>query len=188
MGLRPASLSGDHFNLRLHIRVQAPLPEPVRRVLFAGVCATYAKLFLRCHGVGSLPDNVVPAQHLQHHKQLLDLRHKALAHLDALNFQADDPQIGNLNEVRLILAKGQYPIEIRNLSPDTLKPTLTKALCRELLDKCDYHIGKFTRKYAENTRLGSGEYKLTIDPKDQVPFIPVKPIYPRLALAFEKGR
>jgi len=47
-------------------------------------------------------------------------------------------------------------------------------LCKELIVKCDYHIEKFTRKYVEDGKLPTGQYRLSTDPQDLVPFIPVK--------------
>jgi len=156
--------------------IRRQLSEPVQKTLTAGLLVTYAKPFLPCHGVGKLPESVIPTALLNAHKALLDLRHKSFAHLDASNYQSSDPNIGNVNQVRLAQTKEHYKIEFITPSPDILIKCKIRALAAMLSDKATYHTDKFIEKYIHKLRLKPGEYRLSLDPIDNTPFVPAPPL------------
>ncbi len=162
-------------------------PDPVRRVLTTGIVVTYAKPFTSCHGVQRLREDVVPNEHKNLHQAMMGFRHKMMAHIDAEDFQPDDPSFGNINQVRVTVYSGHYTAHVMAPDSDLLTEALElKGLARQLLEKADYHKSKFAKRYIARASLPSGEYLLSIDPKDSVAFVPAKPIYKHPSDAFKK--
>jgi hypothetical protein len=162
------------------------LPKELQDTLASGIIVTYAKPFSACYGVTPLPAKIVPQKYRKFHEVIMDLRNKAFAHIDAKGFQADDPTHGNINEVRVTFAKANYVVHVMMPSFRTIEPLPIKPLCQTLLDKCTYHVDRFANKYLERQAkaVNSGEYKVSVDPNDNVAFVPAKPQYARPALAF----
>ena len=150
--------------------------ESFFNIMSAGLLVTYAKPFTKCHGVGGLDEKMIPKTHLQKHQRFLDLRHKTVAHLDAINFQADDKDFGNINQVRLKSTQDEYEIIaiLLPLNIDDVKDM--KQIASTLRRKIVYHTDKFTRKYVAGNPLKPGEYILNIDPKTPELFLPAKPL------------
>src|SRR6266852_3800076 len=98
------------------IKPRASTTDDVNYVLALGVVVTYARPFLNCCGVEPLPQRMVPMEYEKHHKSLLDLRHKAMAHMDAVGFQADDAEFGNINQVRFTVTESGHTTSVLEIS------------------------------------------------------------------------
>jgi hypothetical protein len=147
-----------------------PLSTAVWRIMFAGIIGTYARPFTVSRGGYRLPQGIVPKKHLKLHATIMDKRHKEIVHIDAQDYQADDPQFGNINQVRISVTKEGTSL---NVTFTGLAISEIKELSRELLEKAEYHVGKFRRKYITNARLPTGDYKLNLDQNNLPPFIKV---------------
>jgi hypothetical protein len=152
------------------------LPADVRSIISAGILVTYAKPFLRCHGVGCLPDTVIPKHLRTVHSFLIELRHKTMAHLDASNFQAPKGGLGNILQLRLFRNSGTWDIAFIKPSENILRGCRIRELTVLLFEKAEYHVDKFTRKYVEKLNLPKGEYVLSLNPNDIEPFISAPPL------------
>ena len=147
-----------------------PIPYALRRILIAGIVATYARPFTASHGGHTIPKTVVPKEHLALHQQLMDVRHKEIAHVDAQNYLSDDEHFGNINQVRIRVRNGRNTLSA--ISSDPPIPQV-KHLALILLEKAEYHVGKFRRKYIHSARLADGEYRLSLEESTSSPFIKV---------------
>jgi hypothetical protein len=157
----------------LEYTVQSPVPdEAIGRIFLAGIVATYAKPFTNCHGVGTLDRRIIPQEHLKIHNAILNLRHKAVAHFDALNYKADDPSFGNINQVLINKDKTQtYGYTILLLSHGFLLDLPICDLCSKLLTKAEYHTARFEKKFISGPELAPGDYLLNIDPLEKRAFV-----------------
>ena len=150
--------------------------ESFFRMMSAGLLVTYAKPFTKCHGVGGLDEKMIPEEFMKTHQHFLDLRHKTVAHLDAINFQTDDKEFGNINQVRLKCTKDGFEFIgiLLPLGVDEVKKM--KKIATILEKKIAYHVEKFTKKYVARSPLKPGEYILNIDPNKPELFLPAKPL------------
>lgn len=80
--------------------------------LITAVYVLYAKPFTRVDGVGRLGEEIIPAEHMDSHRQLLDHRHQIYAHRDADAFNVGD--YGAASQVRAL----RLPQEIRLFATD----------------------------------------------------------------------
>jgi hypothetical protein len=149
-------------------RPPTPIPDYVRKLLLAGIVVTYARPFTVSHGAHTIPKSVVPKKYAALHQQLMDIRHKEIAHVDAQNYLADDQQFGNINQVRITVRKGQ-----NTLSAISTEPPVGQILqlADILLDKAEYHVERFRRKYINRARLRDGDYKLSLEVAPPTAFI-----------------
>jgi hypothetical protein len=151
-----------------------PISDPdVAAIFLAGVITTYAKPFIKSYGVGFFDEKIIPTELLKVHRHILDLRHKAYAHIDAVDYKADDPEFGNINQVVIWKDKSSYGFQIiLQNSIDDLKTLKIHDLCCKLLEKSEYHTSRFERKFVSVPELRPGKYLLNIDPQDARAFIP----------------
>ena len=158
-----------------HLKKNPSPDEDFGHVIVAGIIATYAKPFTKCHGVGNLDHRIIPQEHIKTHNTIMELRHKVIAHLDALNFQADDPTFGNINRVIIIKAKtGECDFSVLLPSTNFIGNLPIQDLCSKLLLKADYHLRRFELKYTYKPELRPGKYLLNIDPNEPRAFVPQK--------------
>jgi hypothetical protein len=134
----------------------------IAKVLASGFVVTYGKPFTTCHGVGKLDETIIPKQFKTTHAKLMELRHKMVAHIDALNFQSDDKNFGNINQVRLTVTKKKYWFHGYVIYPETLDLKTVNPLITRLIESNDYHLEKFKRRYVEKNCPAPGEYLLDI--------------------------
>jgi len=123
-----------------------------------------------------MDEKLIPVKYLKVHRNLMDLRHKTVAHLDALNFHADETEIGNLNQIRLKSTKFGYEIIGFVLPLNILEIQEMKTLVAILIEKTAYQLDKFTKRYVTINPLKPGEYIVNIDPHKPELFLPTKPI------------
>jgi hypothetical protein len=148
-----------------------PLSKAVWRILYTGIITTYARPFTKSFGGHRLPLEIVPEEHVKLHEAIMQTRHKEIAHVDATTYQADDPQIGNINQIRITMTKDHNSLAVVHM---TCPIPEIKQLTRQLLKKAEYHVGKFRRKYIDNSMLPPGDYKLNLDQMGLPLFIGVK--------------
>lgn len=149
-----------------------PLAKEVWRTLYTGIVVSYARPFTRSYGGERLPENIVPKKHLSFHAAIMDTRHKESAHIDASTYQADDPQVGNINQVRVTFTKTNYYLSATSTNLAILE---IKQLSHCLLTKAEYHTEKFRLKYISTAALPPGEYKLNLDPNVPGLFVNAEP-------------
>lgn len=154
---------------------QNPIPnEDIGLLFFAGIITTYSRPFTNCRGVGYLDRTIVPAEFQKEHDAILDLRDKALAHIDAVGYKADDPNYGNINRVVINKDKNTYGYTILLHNPyKTLKTLRIYELCCKILEEINSHMNRFEEKYIAGPELPFGNYLLNIDPLEKRPFVPI---------------
>src|SRR5689334_14650456 len=86
--------------------------NPLFYSLVTAVHVLYAKPFLKAHGVGKLGEEIIPAEHLELHRSLVEQRNQVYAHRDASAFEIAD--YGTANQVRAL----RLPEEIRLFATD----------------------------------------------------------------------
>jgi hypothetical protein len=145
-----------------------PLSKPFRRIIVTGVITTYARPFTRCCGIQKLPQNIIPKHRLKIHESILDQRNKEMAHVDASDYQADNPLIGNINQVRIRIKRDETSFSVTMTEPPWAD---FRPLIAELHEKAIYHTEKFRDKYIDNQGLAIGEYLLNILPASPTPFL-----------------
>ena len=156
-----------------HINQNPISNADVEFILFAGIITTYSKPFIKCHGVGCLDQKIVPKKLQKSHEVVLDFRNKTVAHIDAINFRADDPSFGNINRVVINIEKENYGYTASLIDAyKTLKDQIHE-LCCKIIQKADYHTSRFEKKYIAKSGLKRGNYLLNIDSQDKRPFIPL---------------
>lgn len=144
--------------------------------ILAGIVVTYAKPFMRCHGVGELPDEFVPSGLRRFHDPVMNFRHKLFAHLDSINFHDDQDSVGNLNNISIRKNKnGEWSVHVGTILPTPLYHELhMRELCERMLEKAGYHLDRFNARYVAKRTLKPGKYLLNIDAKDLRAFVPIK--------------
>jgi hypothetical protein len=152
------------------------LPDAVRKIILTGIVVTYARPFTRGDGVQALRSDMVPQRLRCLHNSIIEKRHKERAHTDAQGYQADDPEFGNINQIRVRVSKDRADSEFIVM---TTEPPLSelRQLASELREKAYHHTDRFMNKYIERC-LSPGEYKVAVDPAGSEPFIKVKPPSP----------
>jgi hypothetical protein len=149
------------------------LSDQVWRTLYTGIVAMYARPFTNSYGATKLPaEMIVPKKRLKLHNAIMDSRNKEIAHVDASDYKADDPSLGNLNQVRVTFTKGEH---ILTVSSTSLAVSEIHQLSQQLLEKAEYHVDKFGRKHIEAAPLPPGDYKLNLDETIPHLFIPIPP-------------
>jgi hypothetical protein len=145
------------------------IPEKIRAALHGSLAVTYAQPFGPCHGAGRLPDSVVPSQFSNQHQLLMDLRHKAYAHRDGMNFSAHEAFFGNINQVRVEFTGRKWALKLALPAAEPFDLTRTRKLAEELAGKARSEIGRFMDGYRGNR---SGEFRISISEGDST-FIPL---------------
>ena len=165
------SFEHAHKTARFLASATSPLPEDVERILFVGMVVTYARPFTSCRGLDKMIVDVIPKRFLNLHKELLDTRNKEAGHLDALGYEPDNSDFGNINQVRVRIKRGYTEIVVFRTS---LPQGEIGELSKLLYEKACYHVERFRAKYIEKSTLRPGEYRLNIDPKDSRSFIKIQ--------------
>ena len=114
----------------------------------------------------------VPKEHQNTHDDLMVMRHRAMAHLDAVGFKPDEPGFGNMNQVSIRKARGEFTVSVIFPGDGVLKHAETKQLCSRLIEKTEYHIDRFCKNHIRNKALPCGDYLVNIEETDKRPFLP----------------
>ena len=128
-----AQAAAEHI-LKEKLEKENPLLYP----LVTSVYVTYGKPFKRARGVGQLGEEMIPSQHLNLHRMLLEHRDQVYAHTDADAFELAD--FGEANQVRVL----RLPEEMRLVATQfharyPLMPSVID-LCGALQEKTGYHV------------------------------------------------
>lgn len=145
------------------------LSDPLYMPITVAAVIGYGKPFKGSHGLGRLPNDLVPAQDAELHAHLIRVRDKIVAHLDT----GAVPGNPRLHSVRIEINKisVDYLVEAPKVHPDTV--TALRPLAEDLAGKAHYratkHVGKlFKIVYKDRTvRPGTrellfGEYLIDI--------------------------
>jgi hypothetical protein len=166
---RRAEAAAQH-NLDERLEEDSPLFYP----LVTSVYVLYGKPFKRARGVGQLGEELIPPQHLDLHRALLQHRDQLYAHTDADAGPLAD--YGEVNQVRVI----QTPTEMRLFAVDLharfpLMPSVID-LCRTLQAKTGYHVEKLFKRYSARVPKSVGEYAINVSNQTGNFFTRVKPM------------
>lgn len=148
--------------------------NPLFYSLVTAVHVLYAKPFLNARGVGRLGEEIIPPEHLELHRLLIEQRHQIYAHRDAGAFEVAD--YGVANQVRAL----RLPQEIRLFATDfhSRYPAMPSiiALCKSLEEKSDYHVEKLWTRYAPAVPKKVGEFALNVLDQNCDAWLPQKPM------------
>lgn len=156
-----AQAAAEHV-LKEQLEKESPLFYP----LITSVYIIYGKPFKRARGVGQLGEEMIPPQHLELHRGLLQHRDQVYAHTDADAFELGD--YGEANQVRVL----RMPEEMRLFATDfharyPLMPSVID-LCATLQEKTGYHVDKLFKRYMVRVPQQAGEYAINvIDPNGE---------------------
>jgi hypothetical protein len=155
------------------IRQNPNLDQDVAWVFISGIVVTYSKPFTASYGVGVFDERIISRHLLKDHNQILDFRHRIFAHIDAVNFKADDPNFGNLNQVVISKGRKKYGCTLNLIDAvGFLQKIKIDELCCDLIRRADYQMRRFERKYVAVREFPTGDYLLNIDPQKTEAFIP----------------
>jgi len=142
--------------------------HPLYHSLLTAVFVLYGRPFKKSHGVGRLPDGIVPKELLDIHNDLLIHRDKIFAHTD-VNGVLEDEGL-NLNQVDLTVDDGFYQWRVRTVQPERERVAEFRSLSQKLARKVDYHIQKFNKKWGRSAPYSNGTYRLNLSPDSEDAF------------------
>jgi len=150
-----AQAAAEHI-LKDKLAEDSPLFYP----LITAVYVVYGKPFGKSRGVGRLGEEMIPAEHLELHRLLLEHRDQLYAHTDSTSFEL--PDCGPANQVRVL----RLPSEARLFATQfCARPPLLPAvieLCGKLQEKADYHVSKLFERYRTRVPSRVGEYAINV--------------------------
>jgi hypothetical protein len=142
--------------------------------LVTSVYVLYGKPFKRARGVGQLGEELIPPEHLDLHRQLLEHRDQIYAHIDADAFPLAD--YGGVNQLRVIQAGTEqrlFAVDFHARFP--LMPSVID-LCRVLQTKTWYHVEKLFNRYKSKVPESAGEYVINVSNEAGEFFTRAKPM------------
>jgi hypothetical protein len=156
--------------LKEKLEKENPLFYPLMTSLFV----IYGRPFKRARGVGHLGDEMIPAQHSDLHRTLLQHRDQVYAHTDAEAFDLAD--FGEANQVRVL----RTLMEMRLFATDfharyPLMPSIID-LCATLQVKTGYHVDKLFNRYMGRVPQPVGEYGINVTDSNGDFFTKEKPM------------
>jgi hypothetical protein len=152
--------------------------SPLYFPLVAGLICLYGKPFKRSEGVGKLPIEMVPEEHLNLHNDLITIRDKLYAHSDAdKTVTLGTLHFGELRAYRYKYPKikGGYFIDGLHIAPEFFSKAMAK-LVQVMVKKTQYQVNVLEKKFARHIPRRDGEFLLNIKDEDGPIFTPVEPI------------
>src|SRR6266496_4620806 len=152
---RRAEAAAQHI-LDERLEENSPLFYP----LVTSVFVLYGKPFKRARGVGQLGEEMIPSEHLELHRLLLEHRDQIYAHTDADAFRLAD--YGEVNQVRVLQTATElhlFAVDFHARFP--LMPSVID-LCGILQRKTWYHVEKLFNRYKARVPKSTGEYAINI--------------------------
>lgn len=144
--------------------------HPLYHSLLTSMYVLYGRPFKKSHGVGRLPDDIVPKELHDIHNDLMLHRDKIFAHTDVNGTWEEEDM--NLNQVELTIQNGFCSWRIRTVQPMPERVREFQSLCAELVKKVEYHINKINGKIGKYVPHANGIYRLVLDPNASVAFKP----------------
>jgi hypothetical protein len=151
--------------------------HPAYYPLVTSIYVLYARPFNYCRGgIGKLTNDIVPDQHKNIHKFILNLRDQIFAHTDA-----DEPNmdtVGSANQVNFVMTNGTCRLRLTQM---TALPTELKnisILCKVLEEKTDYYVQKLWTRHLKLIPIANGEYTLNVKSIDQAFVSKMTPVFP----------
>ena len=166
-----AQAAAEHL-LKAEIEQDDPLFYP----LVTAVYVLYGKPFRTSQGVGKLEEEIVPAEHLELHRLLLQHRDQVYAHTDATSFEL--PECGPANQVRVLHlpTTNMQLFGTQFCARPPLLPSIVE-LCRQLQEKTEYHEDKLFERYRKEVPNQVGEYAVNVYEQAGDFFTAVKPMF-----------
>lgn len=152
--------------------------SPLYFPLIAGLICLYGKPFKYNKGVGKLPIEMVPEEHVSVHNQLIVIRDKLYAHSDATKTVIAG--ILPFGELRYFRWPGEfgYRIEHLHIAPEFFSKFMA-VLAERMTGKTQYYVDRLGKKFAPHVPHGRGEFLLNIKGKEGPLFTQVEPLRPR---------
>lgn len=144
--------------------------HPLYHSLLTSLYVLYGRPFKKSHGVGRLPDDIVPKELRHIHDDLILHRDKIFAHTDVNGTWEEEDM--SLNQVELTVQNGLCSWRIRTVQPMPERVKEFQSLCTELVRKIEYHINKINGKVERHIPHTNGIYRLVLDPKASSAFQP----------------
>lgn len=144
--------------------------HPLYHSLLTSLYVLYGRPFKKSHGVGRLPDDIVPKELRHIHDDLILHRDKIFAHTDVNGTWEEEDM--NLNQVELTVQNGICSWRIRTVQPMPEKVKEFQSLCATLVKKVEYHINKINGEIGKYVPHANGIYRLVLDPNAPTAFEP----------------
>ncbi len=151
--------------------------SPLFYPLITSVHVLYAKPFTRGDAVGKLGDEMIPDEHKELHKLILEHRHQVYAHRDGDGFELSDK--GSVNQVRAIADHREARLVATDFHARFPAMESIIELCRLLETKTDHHVSKLWLKYAKAIPQGRGEFLLNVTDSTADMWLAAKPMIPK---------
>lgn len=138
--------------------------------ILTAFCVTYCKPFTKNDSIGKISESIVPKDKIHIHKEILNFRNKAIAHLDL------DGKVDSLNEyinyIQLHVVNNEASWRGAALIPHIILFEEYKSLCELLMEICRKHIDEFSNKYLPKLKIKSGVYRLNVRDPNGESFMP----------------
>jgi hypothetical protein len=128
--------------------------------LITAVYVLYGRPFKNSYGVGSLGEELIPLEHLELHRLLLNHRDQIYAHADATTFEL--PDVGQANQVGVAVSLTEKRLFGTQFyaSPPLLPDIIN--LCQSLQKKAEYQVCKLFERYRKQVPDKVGKYVINI--------------------------
>lgn len=135
-------------------------PSPLFYPLITAVYVLYGKPFRVSRGVGKLGEEMIPSEHLELHRLLLNHRDQIYAHSDAMSFEL--PDCGQPNQVGVL--RGPTEMRLFGIQFHARYPLMPSVidLCRSLQKKTGSNVTTLFERYATLVPNRVGEYSINI--------------------------
>ena len=146
--------------------------HPLYHSLLTSLFVLYGRPFKKAHGIGPMPDDIVPTELRAVHEDLVTHRDKIFAHTDVDGRWEVEGL--SLNQVELTIQNGYYNWRVRTIHPMPERITEIRSLCAVLIPKVNYHINKMNQRFAKFAPRTNGTYRLVLDPNAKAAFEPIQ--------------
>ena len=164
-----AQAAAQHI-LDEELEEESPLFYP----LVTSAYVLYGKPFKRARGVGQLSEELIPREHLDLHRKLLEHRDQIYAHTDADAFPLSD--FGEANQVRVLQTATEQNLFATDFHARfPLMPPVID-LCGTLQTKTWYHVERLFNRYRARLPESVGEYAVNVSDQEGDFFRPVRPM------------
>lgn len=130
--------------------------NPLYHPLMIAIYTTYGRPFTKCWGFGKLPEDVIPDEFRDLHRDLITHRDKMYAHADKDMVHED---YGPANELRVTVSPdGRCQLWTQPIQPSHRQIKEIFNLVRQLHQKMEYWTDKFVKKHMQKIEVAPGDY------------------------------
>jgi len=148
--------------------------SPLFYPLVTSVYVLYGKPFKQARGVGRLSEQLIPREHLDLHRKLLEYRDQIYAHTDADAFSLS--HFGEVNQVRVLQTATQQDLFATDFHARfPLMPAVID-LCGTLQNKTWDNVETLFNRYRARLPDSVGEFAINVSDQAGDFFRPVRPM------------